>query len=123
MTFGWKSRPAKAVAGRPEPSLAGVAVTRGPKRRQGSCRVRVVSFESEKVVGAEPVVNGEGNMCVVAMRDGVTSPESGTASCTKGHLRNPGDPAGSVGLVTGGGAARGETRARRRAEAGSRTGS
>ena len=31
----WKSHPAKAVAGGPEPSLAGVAVTRGLKRRQG----------------------------------------------------------------------------------------
>ena len=32
----WKSHPAKAVAGGSEPSLAGVAATRGLKRRQGS---------------------------------------------------------------------------------------
>ena len=36
----WKSHPANAVAGRLGPSLAGVAATRGPKCRQGSCGVR-----------------------------------------------------------------------------------
>ena len=60
MTGGCESRPTKAVAGRSEPSLAGVAVTRGPKRRQGSCGVRKVSPERVNVVEAEtvPVVEG-----------------------------------------------------------------
>jgi len=122
VTCGWKFRSTKAVAGGLRPSLAGVAVTRGPKRRQESCGVRKVSFERVMVVGAEPIVNGEGSMNVVAMRDGAAPPESGTASRTKGHHRNPGDPVGSVGLVTGGGNVRGQTEARRRAETGSRIG-
>jgi len=42
---GWKFRSTKAVAGGLRPSLAGVAVTRGPKRRQESCGVRKVRFE------------------------------------------------------------------------------
>ncbi|RWA59247.1 MAG: hypothetical protein EOQ28_33220 [Mesorhizobium sp.] len=37
---GCKSHPAKAVAGKPGPSLAGVAATRGLKCRQESCGVR-----------------------------------------------------------------------------------
>ncbi|MGY4353199.1 hypothetical protein ACVWXM_009716 [Bradyrhizobium sp. GM7.3] len=37
---GWKSHPAKAEAGKPGPSLAGVAVTRGLKCRQEPCGVR-----------------------------------------------------------------------------------
>ena len=37
---GCKSHPAKAEAGRPGPSLAGVAATRGSKCRQEPCGVR-----------------------------------------------------------------------------------
>lgn len=37
---GCKSHPAKTVAGKPGPSLAGVAVTRGLKCRQEPCGVR-----------------------------------------------------------------------------------
>ncbi len=37
---GCKSHPAKAVAGKPGPSLAGVAATRGLKCRQEPCGVR-----------------------------------------------------------------------------------
>ncbi|WP_265440534.1 hypothetical protein [Bradyrhizobium sp. SEMIA] len=37
---GGKSHPAKAEAGKPGPSLAGVVVTRGPKCRQEPCGVR-----------------------------------------------------------------------------------
>lgn len=37
---GCKSHPAKARAGKPGPSLAGVAVTRGLKCRQEPCGVR-----------------------------------------------------------------------------------
>jgi len=85
--------------------------------------VREVSSERSKVVGAEPVANGEGSMCAIAMRDGVTPPESGTTSRTKGHGREPGGPVGSAGLVSGGGVVRGKTGVRRRAETGSRTGS
>ena len=85
--------------------------------------MRKVSFESKLIAEAEPVVNGEGSTCMVAMRDQAAPPESRTASCTKGHLRDPGDPVGSVRMVSDGGIARGQTRARRRAETGSRTGS
>jgi hypothetical protein len=119
-THGCKSRTTRAVAGRSEPSLAGVAVTRGLKRRQGSCGVRVVSPESWKVVEAETVLFVEGRVCAVAKRDGDASPGSWTASRAKGQRRNPGGPAGTVGLVTNGGEARGRTEVPRRAEAGSR---
>ncbi|ASP89673.1 hypothetical protein CDO26_36910 (plasmid) [Sinorhizobium meliloti] len=37
---GCKSHPAKATAGKPGPSLAGIAVTRGLKCRQEPCGVR-----------------------------------------------------------------------------------
>ncbi len=37
---GCKSHPAKDIAGKPGPSLAGVAVTRGLKCRQEPCGVR-----------------------------------------------------------------------------------
>ena len=97
VTYGCKSRPAKAVAGRPEPSLAGLSVTPGPKRRQESCGVRVGSLESQKIAEAEFFPVNEGSMCAVAMRDGAAPPGSWTASRTKGHLRNPGVPAGSIG--------------------------
>jgi hypothetical protein len=123
VTYGWKSRPVKAVAGRPGPSLAGPAVTLGLKRRQGSCGVRVVSLESQKMAEAELLPVNEGSMCAVAKREGAAPPGSWTASRTKGHFRNPGGPAGSIGLVADGGVAQGRTGALRRAEAGSRTGS
>lgn len=65
----------------------------------------------------------EGSMSIVEKRDGATPPGSETASRTKGRYRNPGGPAGATGLVAGGGVAQGRTGVRRRAEAGSRTGS
>jgi hypothetical protein len=40
ISCGCKSHPAKAVAGKPGPSLAGAAVTRGLKCRQEPCGVR-----------------------------------------------------------------------------------
>ena len=122
LTGGCKSRPTKAVAGRSEPSLAGAAVTRGPKRRQESCGVRRVSPERVNVVEAEAVPVVEGSMCAVATRDGDAPPGSWTASRTKGQRREPGDPTGSVGLVAGGGSSRGTTEVANRAEVGSRTG-
>lgn len=79
--------------------------------------------ESVNLVEAEPIPVVEGSMCAVAMRDGVAPPGSWTASCLKGLSRNLGEPAGSVDEVADGGAAQGVTGARRRAEAGSRTGS
>jgi hypothetical protein len=121
-TCEWKSRPANAVAGRPEPSLAGAAVTRGPKRRQGSCGVRAVSPERVKIVEAEAVPEAEGCMCAVARRDGDAPPGSRAASRTKGQRRDPGDPTGAVGMVADGGASQGQTGAAHRAEVGSRTG-
>jgi len=68
-----------------------------------------VSPEMLNVVEAEWVPNHEGSMCIVAMRDGVAPPGSWAASRTKGHLRNPGDPAGSIGVVSDGGTSRGTT--------------
>ena len=79
------------------------------------------SSEIRNVVEAEWVPNHEGSMCIVATRDDVAPPESWSVSRTKGHLRNPGDPAGSVGVVADGGSSRGMTAATGRAEAGSRT--
>src|SRR3989449_9400802 len=102
MTCGWKSRPANAVAGRPEPSLAGGVATHRPKRRQGSCGVRAESPERMKVVEAEAVPVAEGSMCAVAKRDGDAPPGSQAASRTKSRLRDPGDPTGAVGVVTDG---------------------
>ena len=60
MTGGCESRPTRVVADWSEPSLAGVVVTRGPKRRQGSYGVRKDSPERLNVVEAEtvPVVEG-----------------------------------------------------------------
>ena len=82
--------------------------------------MRVVSLESWKVVEAETVLSVEGRVCTVAKRDGDAPPGSRTASRAKGQGRNPGGPAGAVGMVTDGGVARGRTEASRRAEAGSR---
>lgn len=122
-TCGCKFRPAKAIAGKPEPSLVGVAVTRGPKRRQESCRV--CEYCPEKLNGVEaeafPVV--EGTMCTVAMRDGDAPPGTWTTSCTEGLSWKLGEPTGSIDEVVDGGTARGVTEALRRAEVGSRTGS
>jgi hypothetical protein len=80
-----------------------------------------VSSEMVNVVEAEWVPVHEGSMCIVDMRDGVAPPGSWIASRTNGHFRNPGDPAGSVGVVANGGATQGTTGAWHRAEAGSRT--
>lgn len=121
MTGGCESRPTKAVAGRSEPSLAGVAVTRGPKRRQGSCGVRKVSPERVNVVEAETVPVVEGHACAVVTRDGDAPPGSWIASRTKGRRRDPGDPTGAVGIVADGESSRGKTEAASRAEVGSRT--
>ena len=121
MTGGCESRPTKAVAGRSEPSLAGVAVTRGSKRRQGSCGVRKDSPERVNVVEAETVPAVEGHVYTVGMQDGDAPPGSWIASRTKGRRRDPGGPIGSVGIVAGGGSSRGKTEVAGRAEVGSRT--
>jgi hypothetical protein len=71
-------------------------------------------------VEAETVWSVEGRVCAVAKRDGDAPPGSWTASRTKGCRRNPGGPAGAVGMVTDGGVAQGRTEVLRRAEAGSR---
>ena len=123
VTYGWKSRPAKAVAGRPGPSLAGRRVTSGLKRRQGPCGVWRASPESCKVAEAELIPYSEGSMGIVARREDVAPPGSWITSRMEGHLRNPGGPTGSLGLVAEGGVAQGRTGVRRRAEVGSRTGS
>ena len=81
------------------------------------------SPERLKIAEAECVPEHEGSMCTTEMRGGVAPPGSRTVSCTKGRHRNPGDPAGSDGLVAVGGVAQGKTGAHRRAEAGSRIGS
>jgi hypothetical protein len=73
------------------------------------------------VVEAEAVPLVEGNMYTAAKRGGDAPPGSWSASRTKGHAWEPGDPVGAVRMVTDGGAARGPTEVRRRAEAGSRT--
>jgi hypothetical protein len=83
--------------------------------------VRVVSPERLNVVEAETVPLVEGRVCAVAKLDGDASPGSWTASRIKGRRRNPGGPAGAVGMVADGGVARGRTEAPRRAEAGIRT--
>ncbi len=81
-----------------------------------------MSPEMGELAEAELLPCNEGRMCVVAMRDDVAPPGSRNASRTKGHLRDPGGPAGSVGLIADGGTEQGKTVAPRRAEAGSRTG-
>jgi len=122
MTYRCKSYSEKAVAGQPRPSLAGVAATRGLKRRQEPCGVWQVSPEilSHAVAGLVPI--SQGNRESDAMRVRLSPPGSWTTSRTDSRRRDPGDPAGSVGVVTDGGRARGMTEARCRAEAGSRTG-
>ncbi len=85
--------------------------------------MRQVSPERLKIAEAESVPVLEGSMCITEMRGGATPPGSRTVSRTKGRHRNPGDPAGSDGMVTVGGVAQGKTGAHRRAEAGSRIGS
>jgi hypothetical protein len=121
MTCGCESRPTKVVADRSEPSLAGGAATRGPKRRQGSGGVRKDSPERLNIVEAETVPVVEGHMSAVVMRDGDTPPGSRIASRTKGRRRDPGDPTGAVSLVADGDSSRGKTEAVSRAEGGSRT--
>jgi hypothetical protein len=121
MTRGCESRPTKVVADWSEPSLAGVAVTRGPKRRQGSCGVRKDSPERLNVVEAETVPAVEGHVCAVVTQDGDAPPGSRIGSRTKGRRRDPGGPTGSVGIVAGGGSSRGKTEVANRAEVGSRT--
>jgi hypothetical protein len=82
--------------------------------------VRIVSPESWKVAEAETVLSVEGRVCAVGKRDGDAPPGSWVASGTKGRRRNPGGPAGAIGMVADGGVARGRTEALRRAEVGSR---
>src|SRR3984893_5913367 len=65
-----------------EPSLAGVAVTRGLKRRQELRGVRGVSPERLKVVEAETVTVVEGRVCAIAKRDGDAPPGSGCTAST-----------------------------------------
>jgi hypothetical protein len=121
MTGGCESRATKVVADWSEPSLAGVAATRGPKRRQGSCGVRKGSPERVNVVEAETVPVVEGHVYAVVTQDGDAPPGSWIASRTKGRRRDPGDPTGAVGVVAGGDSSRGKTEASSRAEVGSRT--
>ena len=83
--------------------------------------MRKVSREISEVVEAETVMEVEGCMCAVVMRDGDAPPRSRTASGTEGRRRNPGGPTGATGVVARGGAMRGKTIAMHRAEVGSRT--
>ena len=121
MTRGCESRPTKVVADQSEPSLAGVAVTRGPKRRQESCGVRRVSPGRVNVVEAETVPVVEGHVYAAVMQGGDAPPGSWIASRTKGRRRDPGDPTGAVGIVADGDSSRGKTEVASRAEVGSRT--
>src|SRR5205809_7708962 len=99
MSGGCESRPTRVVADWSEPSLAGVVVTRGPKRRQGSYGVRKDSPERLNVVEAETVPVVEGHVYAVVTQDGDAPPGSRIASRTKGRRRDPGRPTGSVRLV------------------------
>ena len=83
--------------------------------------MRAGSPERVKVVEAEAVPVAEGSMCAVAMRDGDAPPGSKAASRTNSRLWDPGGPTGTVGVVTDGGEARGQTRASHRAEVGRQT--
>lgn len=47
-----------------------------------------MSREIQKVVGAEPLSNVEGNMCGVVMRDAVAPPRSKTPSRANRQRRN-----------------------------------
>ena len=62
--------------------------------------MRECSLESVKIAEAELFPDNEGSMWVVATRDGLAPPGSRTASRIEGHLRNPGGPAGAIGVVT-----------------------
>ena len=121
MTRGCESRPTKVVADRSESSLAGVAVTRGLKRRPRLCGVRKDSPERVNVVEAETVPVVEGHRYAVVTQDGDTPPGSWIASRTNGRRRDPGDPTGAVGIDADGDLSRGKTEAASRAEVGSRT--
>ena len=79
-----------------EPSLAGVAVTRGLKRRQGLHEVRVVSHEIDKLAKAQRVPYREGSMCAADVQGGDASPGLLTASRANGRRRKPGGPAGAT---------------------------
>jgi hypothetical protein len=93
----WESDPAKAVAGRLGPSLAGVVVTRGPKCRQGPCRVRDRASKGGRSRRPSWLPNSEGSMCAVGRRDGVAPPGSKAGSRTEGDRRNMRGPPGSAG--------------------------
>ena len=90
-----------------QPSLAGAKATRRLKRRQGLCRVRQVSLESSNLVEAELVPNSEDSTWVIATRDDLAPPGSRAASRTKGCLRDPGDPTGTIGRSTMGAPSKG----------------
>jgi hypothetical protein len=66
MTYKCESYPAKPVAGRPEPILAGIAVTRDPKRRQESCRESALRLKGSRLQRPSSVASSEGNMCAIA---------------------------------------------------------
>ena len=51
----------------------------------------LLSRESQKIVGAEPLSDVEGNMCGVVMRDAVAPPRSKTPSRANRQHRNLGD--------------------------------
>ena len=55
----------------------------------------LLSHESQKIAGAEPLSNVEGNMCGVAMRDADAPPGSKTPSRANRQRRNLG------GLMSG----------------------
>ena len=117
----WKSHPAKAVAGGSEPSLAGVAVTRGLKRRQGSYGMweRASKGGRSRRPSLFPV--SEGSTCRLVMREAVASPESMATSRTEGSRRNMRGPTGAAALVRSGERERGIAGVVARAEVGSRT--
>jgi hypothetical protein len=119
----WKSCPTKAGAGRSAPSLAGVAVTRGLKRRQGSCGVREVSLEMKEIAGAEPFITVEGNRVAVEMPGNALPPGSEVRLTHERSASEPRRPCRVRREVpTGVVRLRGKTGAAHRAEAGSRTG-
>ena len=55
-----------------------------------------------KIAEAELVPVSEGHVCAIVTRDGDAPPGSWTASRAKGHLWDPGDPAGAVGPLADG---------------------
>ena len=61
--------------------------------------MRADSLESLKIAEVELVPVNEDSMWAVARRDGLAPPGSWTASRRKGHLRNPGGPAGAIGEI------------------------